>query len=175
MVGKYLFFCSPSLKNWVGARETPDAQNVFTSSPYPENVLLHFTPFTCFWREKYFLTLFLSKRNNVCVCVCVCVCVSVPALSCSVVSDSCDPIDCSLLDFSVYGILQARILEGVAISFSRGSSQLRNRAWVSSITSRHFTDWVMREALKETMDVIILWLLLFSHSVMFNSLQSHGL
>ena len=34
----------------------------------------------------------------------------------------CDPMDCSPPGSSVYGILQARILEGVAISFSRGSS-----------------------------------------------------
>ena len=39
----------------------------------------------------------------------------------SVVSDSCDPIDCSLPVFSVHEILQARILEWVAIPFSRGS------------------------------------------------------
>ena len=35
-----------------------------------------------------------------------------------VVSDSCDPVDCSLPDSSVHGILQARILEWVANSFS---------------------------------------------------------
>ena len=35
----------------------------------------------------------------------------------------CDPMDCSLLGYSVHGILQARILEWVAISFSKGSSQ----------------------------------------------------
>ena len=34
----------------------------------------------------------------------------------------CDPVDCNLLGFSVHGILQARILEWIAISFSRGSS-----------------------------------------------------
>ena len=34
----------------------------------------------------------------------------------------CDPMDCSLPDSSVHGILQARILEWVAIPFSRGSS-----------------------------------------------------
>ena len=39
----------------------------------------------------------------------------------------CDPMDCSLLGFSVHGILQARVLEWVAISFSRGSS--RPRSW----------------------------------------------
>ena len=35
----------------------------------------------------------------------------------------CDPVDCSPPGFSVHGISQARILEWVAISFSRGSSQ----------------------------------------------------
>ena len=35
----------------------------------------------------------------------------------------CDPMDCSLPGSSIYGILQARILEWVTISFSRGSSQ----------------------------------------------------
>ena len=34
----------------------------------------------------------------------------------------CDPMDCNLLGFSVHGVLQARILEWIAISFSRGSS-----------------------------------------------------
>ena len=34
----------------------------------------------------------------------------------------CDPMDCSLLGSSIHGILQARILEWVAISFSRRSS-----------------------------------------------------
>ena len=37
--------------------------------------------------------------------------------------ESCDPMDCSLPGSSVHGILQARVLEGVAIFFSRGSSQ----------------------------------------------------
>ena len=35
----------------------------------------------------------------------------------------CNPVDCSLPGFSVHGILQARILEWVTISFSRGSSR----------------------------------------------------
>ena len=34
----------------------------------------------------------------------------------------CDPMDCSLPGFCVHGIFQARVLEWVAISFSRGSS-----------------------------------------------------
>ena len=51
----------------------------------------------------------------------------------------CDPIDCSLLGSSVHGIFQARVLEWVAISFSRGSPQPRDRTQVSRIAGRHFT------------------------------------
>ena len=40
---------------------------------------------------------------------------------------------------SVHGILQARILEWVAIPFSRGSSQPRDQTWVSCIAGRFFT------------------------------------
>ena len=40
----------------------------------------------------------------------------------SVMSDSCDPTDCSPPGSSVYGISQVRILEWVGLSFSRGSS-----------------------------------------------------
>ena len=64
------------------------------------------------------------------------------------VSDSCDPMDCSLPGSSVHGILQARILEWVAISFSRGSSRPKNQTWVSCIAGRYFTNWTTREALK---------------------------
>ena len=42
---------------------------------------------------------------------------------CSTLSD---PMDCSLTGSSIHGILQARILEWVAISFSRGSSQAKD-------------------------------------------------
>ena len=45
----------------------------------------------------------------------------------------CDPMVCSLPCSSVHGILQARILEWVAIPFSRGSSRPRNRTLVSCI------------------------------------------
>ena len=50
----------------------------------------------------------------------------------------CYPMDCSLPGFSVYGISQARILEWVAISFSRGSSRPRDRTHTSCIGSRFF-------------------------------------
>ena len=53
---------------------------------------------------------------------------------CSVVSDSCDPVDHSPSGSSVHGILQAGILEWVSISSSReGSSQHRDRTHVSNI------------------------------------------
>ena len=47
-------------------------------------------------------------------------------------------MDCSLPGSSVHGIFQARILEWVAISFSRGSSQPRDRTQVSCIVGRRF-------------------------------------
>ena len=57
-------------------------------------------------------------RNGVCVCLCVLV-----TQSCLTF---CDPMDCSPSGSSVHGILQASILESLAISFSMGSSQPRN-------------------------------------------------
>ena len=50
----------------------------------------------------------------------------------------CDPVNCRLPGFSIHGILQARILEWVTISFSRGSSQPRDRTQVSLIGGRRF-------------------------------------
>ena len=51
----------------------------------------------------------------------------------------CNPTDHSLPGSSVHGILQARILEWVAIPFSRGSSWPRDQTWVSRIAGRFFT------------------------------------
>ena len=59
----------------------------------------------------------------------------------------CKPMDCSPPGSSVHGISQARILEWVAISFSRGSSWPRNWTQVSGIAGRFFTDWASRESL----------------------------
>ena len=94
--------------------------------------------------------------------------------SCSVVSNSFDSMDCSTPGFLVHhqlpelahahvhwvgdaihprnspgiqpGILQARILEWVAVPFSRGSSPPRNRTQVSHIAGGFFTSWDTREA-----------------------------
>ena len=52
-----------------------------------------------------------------------------------------DPKDCSPPGSSILGIFQARILEWVAILFSRGSSWPRNRTQISCITGTFFTIW----------------------------------
>ena len=73
----------------------------------------------------------------VCVCVCVCVCMLV-VQSCPTL---CNPMDCSLPGSSVHGILQARILEWVAMPFSRGSSPLRDQThafYIFCIAGRFF-------------------------------------
>ena len=82
----------------------------------------------------------MAARAPVCVCVCVCVLVtqSCPSL--------CNPMDSSPPASSIHGILQARIQEWVAISFSRGSSQPRDQTWVSYIAGRLFSVWATREA-----------------------------
>ena len=68
-------------------------------------------------------------------------------LSCPLVSDCfvtqscptlCNPVDCSPPGSSVCGILQARILEWIAVSFSTGSSQSRDQTQVSHIAGRIF-------------------------------------
>ena len=56
-------------------------------------------------------------------------------------------MDCSLPGSFVHGILQARIPEWVAVSFSRGSSAPRDRTQVSCIANRFLTIWATREAL----------------------------
>ena len=59
----------------------------------------------------------------------------------------CSPRNCSLPDSSVHGILQARILEWVAIPVSRRTSQLRNGTSVSCTVGSFFTIWATGEAL----------------------------
>ena len=59
----------------------------------------------------------------------------------------CNSIDCRAPSSSVHGILQARIVEWVAIPYSIGFSQPRDQTQVSCIAGRFFTNWAMREAL----------------------------
>ena len=83
----------------------------------------------------------------------------------------CNPMYCSLPGSSVHGILQARILEWVAISFSRGSSQPTDWTQVSRIVDRCFTIWARaREALSFSIQFSSVQ---FSRSVMSDSLRPH--
>ena len=57
----------------------------------------------------------------------------------------CDPTNCSPPGSSVHGILQASILQQVAIPFSKGSSWPRDQTWVSCITWKFFSIWATRK------------------------------
>ena len=59
----------------------------------------------------------------------------------------CSPMDCSLPSSSVHGIFQERILAWAAISFSRASSQPRDRTQVPCIADRQVTVWATREGI----------------------------
>ena len=63
----------------------------------------------------------------------------------------CNPLDCSLPGSSIHGIFQARVLEWVAISFSRGSSRPRDWTQVSHLAGRRFTIWTTREPMMKTL------------------------
>ena len=77
------------------------------------------------------------------------------SVSHSVCPTLCKPMDYSQPGSSVHGILQAKMLEWVAIPFLRGSSQPRDQTLVSLTAGRFFTIWITRE-------VHILWYLSLS-------------
>ena len=85
--------------------------------------------FSCIHIYIYTLVIYLCNYIILCI-VYVLVAQSCPIL--------CTPVDCSPPDSSVHGIFQARILEWVAISFSRESSWPRDQTLVSHITGRFF-------------------------------------
>ena len=71
----------------------------------------------------------------------------------SEVAQSC-PTLCNHMDYNlpcsfIHGIFQARVLELVAISFSRGSSWPRDQMWASHTVGRRFTIWANREVQKK--------------------------
>ena len=61
----------------------------------------------------------------------------------------CDPMDCNPPGSSVHEIVQARILEWVAVPISRGSSWSRDQTWVSCFAGRFFTIWATMDAQKK--------------------------
>jgi len=107
------------------------------------------------YRDLKLLSFYLLKKENhdknreahtcswhICTSECI-FCLCLVAQSCLTF---CDPFDCSPPGSSVHEILQARILEWVAMSSSRGSSQPRDQTQVSHIAGRFFTIWATREA-----------------------------
>ena len=84
----------------------------------------------------------------------------------------CDPIDGSPPGSAVPGILQARILEWVAISFSRGSSRPRDWTQVSRIAGRLFTVWATGEYFSEY-DTILFVFHFFNFIRLSENVQSY--
>jgi len=72
------------------------------------------------------------------------------------VAQSC-PTLCDPMDYTVHEILQARILEWVAMPFSRGSSQSRDRTQVSDIVGRFFTSCATREVLRTKPGIVCVY------------------
>ena len=99
-------------------------------SPRPINHVL-FSVFLIFWHLRF---------RYIHICCCCLVTKSCPALL-------WPPLDCSLPDSSFHGIFQARILEYVAISFSRGFSWPRDQTHISCIGRQILYYWATREAL----------------------------
>ena len=88
----------------------------------------------------------LNKIWNIYIikpCVCVCVCVCTQSLSCAQLFEI--PWAVARQAPLSMGILQARMLEWVAMPSSRGSSQPRDRTQVSRIAGGFFTVWATRE------------------------------
>ena len=86
----------------------------------------------------------------------------------------CDPMDCSLPGSSIQGIFQARTLEWVAMSFSRGSSRPRDWNRVFCFVGRCLTVWAIREVhgpfLKSLLN-----LLLYCFCVCLFGHKAHGI
>ena len=89
------------------------------------------------------------------------------SVSRSLMSDSLQPHELySLPDCSVHGILQAGILEWVAIPLSRGSSRPRDGTWVSCIAGGFFTIWDTRGTLSFTL-IMMKWIFNIYINVLF--------
>ena len=111
------------------------SHSVMSDSLRPHGLVACQVPlFMEFSRQEYWIQIITLYTSNVCS-----VAKSCPSL--------CDIMDCSPPGFSVHGILQARILEWVAISFSRRSSWPRDQTHVSCIGRQILYHWATREAL----------------------------
>ena len=101
------------------------------------------------------------------------------AWMCAQVAKSClslfGPVDCSPAGFFVYGIYQARILEWVAISFSRGSSQPRDWTHISCTAGGFFTNEPCRKPMARIDISKWSWSFFFSHGAYIQTSKSSNL
>ena len=99
------------------------------------------------WSQDRKRSLFIpiSKKGNAKECSNYCTIVLISHASKVKVAQSC-PTLCDPMDYTVHGILQARILEWEAVPFSRGSSQPRDQTQISCLAGGFFTIWAIGEA-----------------------------
>ena len=107
---KRLSSSSSKVRDWQKRKGRFSVRRIFNSFPFSQSILV------------------------IILLLCVCMCL-VTQLRLAL----CDLMDCSRPGSSVHGILQARVLECVAISFSRGSSSPREQICVSCIAGGSFT------------------------------------
>ena len=121
IAGSYLTLC---LTFWETAKLFPIEATLFTFPPakHKGSICSTFLPTLVIFCGFFFFSHLEKSESELC-----------PTL--------CDP-----MDYTIHGILQARILEWVAFPFSRGSSQPRDGTQVSHIAGRFFTSWATREA-----------------------------
>ena len=74
-------------------------------------------------------------------------------------------MDCRLSGSSVHGIFQARVLEWIAISFSRGSYRPHNQTQVSCIAGRHFTVWATRSCINSFIKYLYVCICSWMHTL----------
>jgi len=110
--------------HWTQAVLTPCTSTTLSQPPVCLSELLPWSPIWASWPCPWPIHLFSTQ-------------LLLGALLCSVTQSLqilCDPMDCSTPGSSVHGILQARILEWVDISYFRGFSLPRDRTWVSWVS-----------------------------------------
>ena len=125
------FLSQPPLLNTVNSKRTEIISIFNSAAPEPSMMLAHSQMLSVCWMNEWKRGQHPLDRNHMGTspyCKCPQCCLA--GKSCPTL---CDPTDCSPPGSSVHGISQARILECVAISFSRGSSQHRNWTHISCI------------------------------------------
>ena len=119
---------------------------MFLSKNFAVRLVYNLPPLTTLCSYRIFLSLYFNNFTMMYFSVGqFCSCpewVSEVTQSCLTL---CNPMDCSLPGSPLHGILQARVLEWVAISFSRGSSRPTDRTQISHIAGRCFNLWATRD------------------------------